>query len=415
MPQEKADLIGCAGPDHAKKTAQSSTQLDGAQGKDQSSADNRSKGIGSTALSRTKADTESAAFSRARADFELEMRRRASYAKAVATTTVAVSALLNPAALLLLLPVAAFGARAGHVSHQQEQRGRDSSTSTCENCGDIVHSRALKEHVHSRRCTTRIWPSTSERSDEKRTAVASPPTKALNDNLKVPIAAGPGFEIRHNAGAIEGSDVNAAVTNVVTGATNEHVGQKEVSASSLTSAKSARSIDTSAQMESLRASMDLQRPKFNKVASSITQTSPIQLDATVTSNRIDDLLRSIQSWTESTGDAHVLRWLLRNVRDLNANVRAVPGGPRGEDIPGHSPNSASLCGDAHNSSGFLPKCSSNNDRDSNKRKDSHDQGRLKLMIAHGTHTKRARLRCPLFFGEEEHRCHAAHKYIRDLM
>ena len=220
------------------------------------------------------------------------------------------------------------------------------------------------------------------------------------------------------AGAIQGSNVNSAATGVVAGATNRDTRQGEISASNLSTPKSACSIGVSARADSASSavmSMNLKQSNLTTGPPSLNSVPPGQKDAAVTENRTDDLLRAIQRWTNSTGDTSVLRWLVKNFRDLNANVRVRPGEPEGEDSSGRRSNAASPWGEAHSSNGTISKSSHNNDGDSSRRKDEAGQGRLNLKITHGSHTKRARLRCPLFFGEEGHRCHTLHKYIRDLM
>lgn len=192
----------------------------------------------------------------------------------------------------------------------------------------------------------------------------------------------------------------------------------KVSDSKSTSSTSDRSSGTATESDppnTVIASSSLRLPNIETASTPFSPNFPEQQDAALASGRVEELLRAILDWTNSSGDTSVVSWLVGKLKSLHANPRGRPGEPDGRDSPVHYSTAAIALSQGRNSSGSSTSSSSRNENDSTRGDDSSSKSRLKLKTGSRSQVKRARLRCPFFFSEEGHRCHALHIFIRDLV
>lgn len=137
---------------------------------------------------------------------------------------------------------------------------------------------------------------------------------------------------------------------------------------------------------------------------------------------IDLLLRVLQRWTIRTGDTSVLQSLLRNVSLLDSSRQCHPYRTSGHPHRTNDPESSVPSTDNDVNSGHTHPSALGTSNPKNhygegsaKEKNSTNQVRPSIKLAHMGPNNPTRLRCPLFFVEGDHGCKTLHNCIRDLM
>ena len=131
--------------------------------------------------------------------------------------------------------------------------------------------------------------------------------------------------------------------------------------------------------------------------------------------RVNILLQALQQWTIRTGDTTVLRSLLQQISDRWSNPTFTKVHPYGRDSPALSANTDFSPGQSGSSKGWTPTATIQQGGSSAKGKKSTISGGPSTRSAVKYQTKPSKLRCPLFFVEEDYRCETLHNCIRDLM